>query len=167
MDIGSWYTIKALDESIDITKYLDVINEIDNPDYVAGDACLNTLDTGGEIEIEEVWSTARKIAARIPDIDFIIKGAIESYSDGQIDFFEITVKEKKIYSKHSGYVEPLEGDEFEDYDEFIEEYPDLETPFTEEEYENIGDQVMYITGGGFGAVVSEENLPKYIDEMDL
>ena len=46
-------------------------------------------------------------------------------------------------------------------------FPDLETPFTEEEFESIGDQIMYITAGGFGAVVSEENLPAIIDEMDL
>ena len=167
MDIGSSYTIKAIDENIDITKYLDVINKIDNRDYMAGDSCLSTLETGGESDIAEVWSTARKIATCIPDIGFIIKGAVESYSDGQIDFFEIIVKDRKIYSKHSGYVEPLAGDEFEDYEEFIEEYSELETPFTEKEFESIGDQTMYITYGGFGAVVSEDNLPVLIDEMDL
>ena len=50
------------------------------------------------------------------------------------------------------------------------EYPDLEDPLTEEDFEEFTeteDRIMYITQGGFGAVVSEEQLPVIIDEMDL
>lgn len=170
MDIGTSYKIKAINENIDITKYLDAINELDLPSFIAGDTYISTLDTGGETEFEEVWDTARKIAACIPDIDFSIKGAVEAYSVGEIDFFEIQVKDKKIFSKHSGYVQPLQSDEFEDYEEFIEEYPDLEEPFTEDEFEKFidtEDGIMYITSGGFGAVVPEDKLPVITDEMDL
>ena len=61
MDIGTSYKIKAIDENIDITKYLDAINELDLPSFIAGDTYISTLDTGGETEFEEVWDTARKL----------------------------------------------------------------------------------------------------------
>ncbi|MBR3245557.1 MAG: hypothetical protein IKF90_23135, partial [Parasporobacterium sp.] len=123
-------------------------------------------DESSETTIEEVWETARRIAERLPSIDFVMEGTINYYSSGDIDEFIITFKDRKIHSKHTGEYNVSSFDDYEGYDDFIDCFPDVEESLTEEDYKRFEGKDIWVRNGWTPALLKEE-IEYIIDEIDF
>ena len=163
MDVSSYYTIMAIDENVDITKYADALEEELDSWFDENDGYL-TVPEGEETVIDDLWNTARTIADCIPGVDFVMEGEIGYYSSGERDFFIITVKDKTLYSKHTGASEIAFCDDYDGYDEFIEEFPQLEESFTEEDFNRFQGKEIIV---GWTTAGTKDDLEYMVDEFDL
>lgn len=163
MDVNSYYTIRAIDKNVDITKYADALEEELDSWFDENDGYL-TVPEGEETVIDDLWDTAKTIAACIPDVDFVMEGEIGYYSSGERDFFIITVKDKTLYSKHTGASEIAFCDDYDRYDEFIEEFPQLEESFTEEDFNRFRGKEIIV---GWTTAGTKDDLEYMDDEFDL
>ncbi len=162
MDIATSYKLKAIDDNIDITEYKDILGDYD---FYEGDRCLMT-DESCETTIEDVWKTARGIAELIPNIGFVMEGAIDYYSNGDVDEFILTVKDKIINSKHTGEYNLSLFDDYEGYDDFIECFPDTEETLSEEDFKRFEGKEIWVRAGWAPALLKEE-IEYIVDEIDF
>lgn len=180
MDITASYTIKALDENVDLSDLQEEENSVLS--YLDYDDETNILseDELYVVSMEDVLNHVKEIAKSLSGIDFIMEGSIVTYSaDPTETIFNITVKDNTISSKNTLEFEYIDVTAFGSYDNFIDfieyqnedlvewEKPVLDNPFSEEEYDSLTCGEYFFTNNGYGEIIPKSQLQWEYKEVNL
>ena len=126
------------------------------------------FDEGSEIEIEETYkcvgleeitNMAIKIVRNAPDVSFEMNGVIDtSESAGELMDFNFVYDSEKIIRKSSDWYVETCIEDYESYDEFIDEWEDEAGDLSEERFEELKDEnefVFFIEADGGTVLVNE------------
>ena len=137
-------------------------------DVIKGTITDERFDEGSEIEIEETYKCvdleertgmAIKMTKSAADASFEINGVIDtSESAGELMDFSFVYDAEKLVRKSSDWYIETCIEDYESYDEFIDEWEDEAGDLSEEEFEDLRDEnefVFFVEAEGGTVVMTE------------